>query len=147
MEILLRKDIEKLGKAGEIVQVAPGYARNYLIPRKLASPVTADSLAHLEAEKRRVEREAAKAHQAIVELGKRLEGTSVTIAAQAAESGTLFGSVSAARIAEALREEGFPVEERAVELPEPIKETGVYAVQVALAPDVQATTRVWVVTD
>ena len=148
MEVLLRKDVDKLGAAGQIVRVTPGYARNYLLPRKLATPVTADNLQRLEAGKRRAEREAVNAHQALVELGQKLDATSCTVTAQAAESGTLFGSVSAAHIAEVLRNEGFPmVDEKAVQLAEPIKETGVYAVKVVLAPDVEATTRVWVVAD
>jgi large subunit ribosomal protein L9 len=148
MEVLLRKDIDKLGAAGQIVKVTPGYARNYLLPRKLATPATADNLNRLEAEKRRAEREAVKAHEALVELGKKLESTSCTVTAQAAESGTLFGSVAAAAIAEVLRAEGFPmVDEKAVQLAEPIKETGVYAVKVVLAPDIEATTRIWVVAD
>ncbi|HRR83195.1 MAG TPA: 50S ribosomal protein L9, partial [Planctomycetota bacterium] len=81
MQILLRKDHESLGKAGEVVNVSTGFARNYLFPRKIATPVTADNLQRLEAEKRRAQREAEKRHQAIVEAGKRLEAISCTIAA------------------------------------------------------------------
>lgn len=147
MEILLRKPVEKLGEAGDIVIVASGYARNYLFPRKLATPVTAENLHRLDAEKRRVQREAERHHQALLGLAARLEGTSCTITAQAAESGTLFGSVAAAQIVQALAQEGFEVDERAIQLDEPIKETGVYAVNIVLAPDVAATTRVWVVAD
>jgi large subunit ribosomal protein L9 len=147
MEILLRKPLEHLGEAGDVVDVAPGYARNYLFPRKLATPVTPDNLARLEAEKRRALRDAERHHQELVGLADRVEGTSCTIAAQAAESGTLFGSVTATQVAEALAKEGFEVDERAVQLDEPIKETGVYAVTIQLAPDVEATTRVWVVAD
>ncbi len=147
MEILLRKDHEPLGKAGDIVTVVPGYARNYLFPRKIATPVTDDNLKQLEAEKRRAQREAEKRRQALVEAGKRLDAVSCTIAAQATEAGTLFGSVSAAQIAAALRHEGFEVADEAVRLEHPIKETGVYAVEVQLAPDVVSTTRIWVVAD
>ncbi|HPD16702.1 MAG TPA: 50S ribosomal protein L9 [Planctomycetota bacterium] len=147
MQILLRKDHESLGKAGEVVNVSTGFARNYLFPRKIATPVTADNLQRLEAEKRRAQREAEKRHQAIVEAGKRLEAISCTIAAQATETGTLFGSVGAAQIAAALRQEGFEVPEDAVRLEHPIKETGVYAIEIQLAPDVVAATRIWVVAD
>lgn len=147
MEILLRKPLEHLGEAGDVVDVAPGYARNYLFPRKFATPVTADNLARLEAEKRRAQREAERHHRELTELAERIEGTSCTIAAQAAESGTLFGSVTATHVADALAKEGFEVDEEAIQLPEPIKETGVYAVAIQLAPDVEATTRVWVVAD
>jgi len=147
MQILLRKDHETLGKAGDIVAVADGYARNYLFPRKFATPVTQDNLRQLEAEKRRAEREAEKRRQALVELGKRLESVSVTIPAQATEGGNLFGSVAAAQIAAALKQEGFDVPDEAVRLEHPLKETGVYAVEVQLAPDVVATTRIWVVAE
>ena len=147
MEILLRKDVQKLGKAGEIVTVADGYARNYLFPRRIASAVTTENLMRLDVEKRRAQRDAEKHHQALVELGKRLESVSCTLTAQAAESGTLFGSVAASHIAEALRQEGFDVPPEAVQLEHPIKETGVYAIEIRLTPDIVATTRVWVVAD
>ncbi len=147
MQILLRKDHESLGKAGEVVTVSTGFARNYLFPRKIATPVTADNLQRLEAEKRRAQREAEKQHQAIVETGRRLESLSCTIAAQATDTGTLFGSVGPAQIVAALRQEGFEVPEDAVRLEHPIKETGVYAIEIQLAPDVVATTRIWVVAD
>jgi large subunit ribosomal protein L9 len=147
MEILLRQDVEKLGKAGEIVNVADGFARNYLLPRKLAAPVTQENLMRIELDKRRAEREAARRHQALVDLGKRLETVSSTIAAQATETGTLFGSVGASQIAEALKKEGFDIPEDAVRLEHPIKETGVYAIEIQLAPDVVSATRIWVVAD
>ncbi len=147
MQILLRKDHEPLGKAGETVTVAPGFARNYLFPRKIATPVTAGNLMQLEVEKRRAQREAEKRREGLVEAAKRLEALSCTIAAQATEAGTLFGSVAAAQVAAALRQEGFEVPDEAVRLEHPIKETGVYAVEVQLAPDVVATTRIWVVAD
>lgn len=147
MEILLRKDVEKLGKAGEIVAVAPGYARNYLLPRRLAAPVTQENLRSLEDEKRRAEREAARQRQALLDLAKKIEATSCTVTAQATEGGTLFGSVTGAQVAESLQREGFDLDEKAVHLDEPIKETGVYAIEIHLAPDISAVTRVWVVAD
>ncbi len=127
MKVLLRKDHEPLGKAGDIVTVADGFARNYLLPRKLAAPVTQESLMQLEADKRRAAREAEKRRQALIELGKRLETVSCTIPAQATDTGTLFGSVAAPQIAAALRGEGFDIPDEAVRLEHPIKETGVYA--------------------
>jgi len=147
MEILLRKNVEKLGKAGEVVNVSTGYARNYLFPRKIASEVTQDNLRHLESEQRRVERDASRQRQEQVALVDLLEATSCTIAAQATESGTLFGSVTAQQVVDALKTEGYVIEERAVHLDQPIKETGVYAVEIHLAADIVATTRVWVVAD
>ncbi len=147
MEILLRKDIDNLGQTGDIVQVADGYARNFLFPRKFASPVTTENLRTLDAEKRRAQREADRRHQALVQAGRKLETVSCTVTAQATDSGHLFGSVTAAQIAEALAEEGYTIDEKTVHLEQPIKETGVYAVEIHLAPDVIATTRVWVVAD
>ena len=147
MQVLLRKDHETLGKAGTTVTVADGFARNYLLPRKIASPVTADNLMQLEADKRRVQRDAGRKLEALAEMGKRIEAASCTIAAQATEAGTLFGSVAAAQIAAALRQEGFEIPDDAVRLEHPIKETGVYAVEIQLSPDVVSTTRIWVVAD
>ena len=79
MEILLRKDIDNLGQTGDIVQVADGYARNFLFPRKFASPVTTENLRTLDAEKRRAQREADRRHQALVQAGRKLETVSCTV--------------------------------------------------------------------
>lgn len=147
MQILLRKDHETLGKAGDILTVAEGYARNYLFPRNFATPVTQENLASIETEKRRAQREAEKHRQAIVDLAKRLDNASCTIPAQSTDTGTLFGSVTAAQIVAALKQEGFEIPEEAVQLEHPIKETGVYAVQIQLAPDIVSSTRIWVVAD
>jgi len=147
MEILLRKDIDRLGKAGDIVNVSNGYARNYLLPHKFASPVTDENLRSLDAEKRRAERDAEKHHQTLVELGKKLDTVSCSVTAQATDGGHLFGSVSTAQVTQALAAEGYEVDEKSIVLETPIKETGVYAIQIHLAPDIIATTRVWVVAD
>jgi large subunit ribosomal protein L9 len=147
MEILLRKDVEKLGKAGDIVTVADGYARNFLFPHHLAAEVTSENLRRLSDDTRRAERDAERHREVLREVAKRIEATSCTIAAQATDSGTLFGSVAAAHVAQALRQEGFEIDEKAVRLEQPVKETGVYAIEIQLAPDITATTRVWVVAD
>jgi len=147
MEILLRKTVESLGQAGDIVKVADGYARNYLFPHKLATPVTDDNLRAIDAEKRRAQREAARKHVQLVEYGKKLDSVSCTVTAQATDTGHLFGSVTTAQIAEALAAEGHAIDEKMVQLEHPIKETGVYAIAIHLAPDVIATARVWVVAD
>ena len=147
MQILLRKDVETLGKAGDIVDVADGYARNYLLPRKIAAPVTQDSLMQLEAERRRAQREAERHRQSMAALAKNIESASCTIAAQATDTGTLFGSVGPQQIADALKQEGFDVPPEAIRLEHPIKETGVYAIEIHLAPDIVSTTRIWVVPD
>jgi len=147
MEVLLHKDVEKLGKAGDVVEVAPGYARNYLFPRRIASVVTKENLMRLEFEKRRARREAQRRREALLKLAQRLQSASATIPAQASDSGTLFGSVAEPQIAAALREEGYDVQPEAIRLGKHIKETGVYAVDIELAPEITATVRVWVVAD
>jgi large subunit ribosomal protein L9 len=147
MEVLLRKDVEKLGKTGETVKVADGFARNYLLPRRLATPVTADNLQRLGADKRRAGREAVKQLASLREVAKQIEATSVTITAQANEAGHLFGSVAAAQIVEALEADHITIDEKTVRIEHPIKETGVYAIEIHLAPDAIATTRVWVVAE
>ena len=147
MEILLRKNIDPLGEAGDIVEVAAGYARNYLFPRRLATPVTQENLRSLESEKRKAQRDAERHHVSLVEYGKKLDSVSCTVTAQATEGGHLFGSVAAEQIVEALAEEGHTVEEKAIILEQPIKETGVYAIEIHLSPDITATARVWVVAE
>jgi len=147
MEVLLRKDVEKLGKIGETVKVADGYARNYLFPRKLATPVTSDNLQRLDADKRKTDREAVQQLESLREVARQIDAVSITLTAQANEAGHLFGSVSAAQIAEALKAEKITIDEKTVRLEHPIKETGVYAVEIHLAPDAIATTRVWVVAE
>lgn len=147
MEVLLLEDVERLGKKGEVVKVAPGYARNYLLPRKLAALSTPENLRALEAERRRAEKQAAEREAALREMATRLEGTSVTITARAGEGGHLFGSVGPASIAAALQAEGFEVSEDMVHLEAPFRELGVYSVELRLGAEIHCTTRVWVVAE
>ncbi|MFK7738823.1 MAG: 50S ribosomal protein L9 [Planctomycetota bacterium] len=145
MELLLKQAVEHLGRTGDVVDVKPGYARNYLVPRGLAVMVTKGNMAE-------VQRARAQAHadeQARVETLKELAGklteASVTIEGKANEEGHLFGSVSAAQIATALREKDVPVDDKQVRLENPLKEIGVYDVSVHLHADVEAVVKVWVV--
>ena len=132
MEIILREDIEKLGKAGAVVEVASGYARNYLIPQGLAVVSTSQNLKMLETEKskksRQVERETAQAN----ELAKKLSSFSCTIPAKAGVDDKLFGTVTSEDIAEALKASGIDVDKRKIVLNEPIKTLGVYNIDINL---------------
>lgn len=145
MKIILREPISDLGSEGEVVDVALGYARNYLLPKGLAYPATEKFLRQFDEERERVRAKAEQARVAAQEVAERLQGFSVTLPVKASEEGTLFGSVSTGDITEKLEGEGFPVERKAVRLSQPLKELGIYDVQVELYPGVEAEIKVWVV--
>jgi len=147
MELLLRQDVERLGKRGEVVNVAPGYARNYLIPKGLATVATADNKRQLEDQRRAEERRQEAKLQELLESAKKIQTTSVTIAAAASPEGHLFGSVSAEQIAQAFKADGMPVEPDMVLLESPLKELGVFTINVRITPEAKAVTRVWVVAE
>lgn len=145
IEIILKADVEHLGRRGDIVKVAPGYARNYLLPRKLALAVTAGNKRVIEHEKKlAAEREAQERNAAGV-LATKIASTPVTIARKAGETQTLFGSVTAADIAEALAERGIEIDRRKIQLGEPIKHLGEATVPIKLHKDVVAQVTVHVV--
>jgi len=147
MKVLLREKIEKLGERGEIVDVADGYARNYLLPRSLAVPATSANYRQLEMERARIAKLAAK-EQADLEASRdRLAATSFTIVGAASPEGHLYGSVGAQEIAAALKQDGFNVHPKNVSLEQPLKEVGVYVVEMELAHEITAKTRVWIVAE
>jgi len=145
MELLLRKDIEKLGRRGEVVKVSDGYARNYLIPKGLGVSVGEGNVKQLEIEQKKLEKEEKQRVAGLKDLAEKLEGYSCTISVQANEEGHLFGSVNAAKISEALAEEGITVEEKNILLENPIKELGVYSIPVRIGEGVEAEFKLWVV--
>jgi len=147
MQVLLRKDVDRLGKIGEVVEVKNGYARNYLLPQGFAVPLTPGNLRRVQILKQRTEEERVKRDQEIAGLAENLKSVSITIAAKANEEGHLFGSVSAAMIAEALDAEGYKVDEKTVQLPEPIREVGVVEVPIRLTPELESFCKVWVVAE
>jgi large subunit ribosomal protein L9 len=147
MKVLLREHIEKLGERGEIVNVANGYARNFLLPRRLAVAATAANQRQLEVEHERIAKLAAKEREDALALLKSLTDASVTLVATASPEGHLYGSVGPREIAAALTQEGFEVTEHQVKLDDPFKETGVYVVDVELSPDLKAQSRVWIVAE
>jgi large subunit ribosomal protein L9 len=145
MQVVLRDDVENLGRSGDLVRVKPGYARNYLIPRGLASPATHGNVAKIEHEKRVAVARAAKLRQEAQGRAAGLAAVTVEIAAQAGDNNKLFGSVGARDIAQALAAKGVEVDRKKILLAEPIKELGEHEVPIKLGYDVQATVKVRVV--
>jgi len=132
MEIILRQHVEHLGDRGEIVDVAPGYARNYLLPRKLALPATVGNKKHVERERRLVEAREAEAKGQAETIAGRMAEVDLTIARRVGDTNQLYGSVTAADIVELLTEKGFDVDRRKLILPEPIKAIGDHQVPLKL---------------
>jgi large subunit ribosomal protein L9 len=145
MDVILLEDMQGLGARGALIHVKPGYARNYLLPRRLAIPA-GDKAANLYQEllRQRDVREQKRVTEARAEAA-RLEGVEINIPAQANEEDTLFGSITAADVAEALSRAGHAVDKRRIELEEHIKQLGKYDVTVRFHSGVTATVRVWVV--
>lgn len=144
-EIILMQDVPGLGAQGNVVKVADGYARNYLFPRKLAAPATPKYVKVLELEKKRKEAEGRRALEQLRQEAERLSQTSCTITVEAGEDGKLFGSVTSQDIAESLAQAGFTIDKKKINLAEPIRELGVYTVELKLYSDITASLKVWVV--
>lgn len=138
MEVILREDVPHLGHIGDIVKVRPGYARNYLLPRGLATVADKRNLRVLEHEKRIVEEKRKRTMSAAEQQAKQLSAMTITIAARAGEEGKLFGSVTNIDIERALTDAGQTIERRRIRLDEPIKSLGDYKVAIALAAGVEA---------
>ncbi len=136
MKVILQEDVENLGKAGDIVKVADGYGRNYLIPKRLAIPAGVRNLRALEHDRRVIEARAKKVRRSAEEMGERLSSLSLTIPAKAGEEGRLFGAVTSRDVAEALERAGVAVDRRMVLLEEPIKQVGEYRVKVKAGTDI-----------
>ena len=144
-ELILLSDVEGLGTEGSVVKVHEGYARNYLIPRKLAAAVTAASRKRLEKIRKDRDARLQKELDAARELATRIEAASVSLSVKAGEGEKLFGSVTSAHIADALKLHGIELDRHLIELDDSIKELGVYNVAIKVHPQVQATLKVWVV--
>jgi len=145
MEIILTKDVEKVGKAGEVVKVKDGFGRNFLIPKGLAMPSTAANVKRLEAEKQKRIQELQKAKLAAEELRNKLTNLSVTIAVLTHEDEKIYGSITAVEVARALKEEGLDIDKNCIILEEPIKALGIFEVPVNLHPEVSTKIKVWIV--
>jgi len=145
MKLILRQDFETLGKLGDLVDVKDGYARNYLIPRKIGYAATSGNLHALEEQKKQHEnRQKKELHQA-EKLAAEMEKTSVTLKVKVGEDEKLFGSVTSQMIADALKEKGVNVDKRSIDLEEPIKALGIYTVNMKLHTNVIGKVKVWVV--
>ncbi len=142
MKIILQENIEKLGTRGQIVDVAEGYARNYLLPRKLALQATVGNLKQLERIRTRLAKIEVQEHSAAEQTAGLLAAASVTLQRKAGQNDQLFGSVTSADIAEALEAQGIQVDKRKVALEQPIKLTGEYNVAIKLHHNVSATIKV-----
>ena len=138
MEVILREDIDNLGTRGDVVKVAPGYARNFLLPKRLAVEATESNRKIVEQERQAHLRKEAKLKTEAEDLSKLLGGVSVTIAQRAGEQDQLFGSVTSADIANALAAKNFTIDRRKVQLDEPIKQLGEYKLPVRLHKGVTA---------
>jgi large subunit ribosomal protein L9 len=147
IEVILREDIRTLGRAGEMVRVKPGYARNYLLPQGLAYEATEGNKKRIAAETRvRVVKNQAEKTEA-ERLAATLGGVSLTLTGKAGEEGKLFGSITSQDIADALARQGQSIDRRRIELEHPIKTIGEHTVSIRLHPEVQAELRVSVVAE
>jgi large subunit ribosomal protein L9 len=145
MKVILRKDIETLGNIGDIVDVKEGYARNFLIPRKIAYTALSGNLRALEDEKKSIARKSEKELNAAENVSTKLEKVSVTIPVQVGEEDKIFGSVTTQMIADALKEKDFDIDKRKIEIEESIKTLGIYNVNIKLHSNINASIKVWVV--
>ena len=145
MKVILNKDVEKIGRAGTVVQVKEGFARNFLFPHNLAKPATSSSLKKLEQDQLTHSVQSAKFKEESELVKQRLSTLALTIPALTQGEEKLYGSIHAQEIAEALKAEGFSIDKSIIDLVEPIKSLGIYEIPVKLHPDVIATVKLWVV--
>ncbi len=145
MKVILRKDHEKLGQVGAVVDVKEGYARNFLVPKGIAYPASDGSMRALEEEKKQAQRRQTKELKGSEKLAADLEKVSITLQMKVGEDEKLFGSVTSQMIADALKEKGFEIDKRIIDLEEPIKALGIYNVDVKLHQNVTGKVKVWVV--
>ena len=145
MEVILRQAVESLGKPGDVVKVSNGYARNYLLPHGVAFEATPGNLKRIQQEKDRLEAAENERREAAQGLATRLEQVQLTFSARVGEEGKLFGSVTAADVAQQLEAQGFHLEKRQIDLHEPIRALGVYRIPIRLHADVKPEIRVWVI--
>lgn len=144
MKVILNENIETLGHIGDIVKVAPGYARNYLLPKKLAVLATDNNAKALEHTKRQMAYKKNKALEAAKNLGAKLEALSIALSHRAGDEGKLFGAVTNMEIAAYLKANGFEIDRKSIVLSDAIKNTGEYSVAVKIHPEVTATLKVTV---
>jgi large subunit ribosomal protein L9 len=145
MKVVLKDDVKNIGKMGQIIDVADGYARNYLVPRGLASEANTKNIKALEHEKRIIEKKAKKIKNSAQELSNKISARTFTITAKAGDEGKLFGSVTTMDIAELLQKEGIEIDKKKISLDEPIKRLGSYSVNVKIHPEISIQLKVEVI--
>ena len=145
MEVILREHVDNLGRRGEVVKVADGYARNYLLPRKLALPVTAGNRKQVERERTKFDAKEAEEEKVAQAIADRLASVEIVIARRVGETDALYGSVTSSDIAEALQSHDFTVDRRKMQLADPLKTLGEHVVPIKLHRDVTANVKVRVV--
>ncbi|HYR10850.1 MAG TPA: 50S ribosomal protein L9 [Longimicrobium sp.] len=147
MQVILRDRIENLGNAGDVVDVKPGYGRNYLIPKGLAYEASPANVRRMEAERAAQGRKEAETLSEARQQAGAIEGVSLTFNARAGQEGKLFGSITSGDIADKLAEQGIQIDRRQIELEEPIKSLGVHSVPVRLHSQVRPEIKVWVIAE
>ena len=145
MKIILKEDIKKIGKMGQIVDVADGYARNYLVPKGLAVEANTKNIRSMEHAKKIIQEKSRKLKDSAQDLASRVSSMTLTIKAKAGEEEKLFGSVTTMDIVEALLNEGIEIDKKKISLEEPIKRLGSYSVQIKLHPDVSVPLNIQVI--
>jgi large subunit ribosomal protein L9 len=145
MKVVLKQDIDKLGIAGDIVEVADGYGRNYLLPRGLAIKATASAEKAAEHIKKAKGKKIQEEKTNLEELAKKLSELSLTIPVQVGEDEKMYGSVTSIDIANMLKQEGIEIDKKKIALKEPIKKLGIFNIQIKLHPEVTAEVKAWVV--
>lgn len=147
MKVILKEDLKNLGVAGSVVNVADGFARNFLIPRNLAVEASTKNIKALEQARKKIEDEARKAKDRAQELLNKLSSLTIQIQAKAGDEGKLFGSITNADISEALKREGYDIDRKKIVLEGPIKRLGTYTVQVKVYQDIVATVNINVIAE
>ncbi len=145
MKVVLRQNYESLGEVGDVVTVKDGFARNFLIPRKIVYAAVKGNILALEEEKKNIFKKKEQEMHAAEKLAIELEKISVTIPVQVGEEDKIFGSVTTQMIADVLKEKGHEIDKRKIEIDEAIKSLGIYSVSIKLHPNVSAKVKVWVV--
>ncbi len=144
MKVILCEDVANLGEMGNTIKVAAGYARNYLIPRKMAVQADSATAKQIEHEMHIIRRKADKRRAEMQEFAKKIEGITVEIKAKAGEEEKLFGAVTSGHIADKLKEQGIEIDKKSILLDEPIKALGIFTVPVKLVSGIEASLKVWV---
>lgn len=144
MEVILSKDVQSLGKTGELVKVKDGYARNYLLPRKLAFPATAANLKKIEQQEKKRKDRYEQQKQEAQQLEQTLSKVSCTVSVEVNDLDKLYGAVTEADIAKALEVEGYTIDKKDIVIDKPIEELGIFDIGINLHPEVTAKIRLWV---